>query len=66
MDRYEYMRMKLKYLPKHVQQQYNLRAHAKNGYVYLDIRWSITASPNQESYPTNTFNTSSTLIDIMN
>ena len=30
MERYEYMRMKLKELPEHVQHQYNIQAHAKN------------------------------------
>ena len=41
MDRYEYMRMKLTDFPMHVQQKYNLQAHDKNGYVYLEIRRSI-------------------------
>ena len=35
MDRYEYMIMRLTDFPEHVQQQYNLQYHAKNGYVYI-------------------------------
>ena len=45
MEIYEYMRMKLIDFPAHVQQQYNLHAHAKNGYVYLKIRRSIYGLP---------------------
>ena len=45
MDRYEYLRMKLTDFPKHVQQQYNLQSHAKNGYVYLEIQRSIYGLP---------------------
>ena len=41
MYRYEYMIMKLTDFPMHVQQKYNLYAHAKNGYVYIEIRGSI-------------------------
>ena len=41
MDRYEYTIMKLTDFNKHVQQQYILQAHAKNGYFYLEIRRSI-------------------------
>ena len=44
-DRYEYMIMKLTDLPEHVQQQYNLQYHAKNGYVYLEIPRSIYGLP---------------------
>ena len=45
MDRKEYMRMKLTDFSEHVQQQYNLQAHAKNGYVYLEIQRSIYGLP---------------------
>ena len=48
MEIYEYMRMKLIDFPAHVQQQYNLHAHAKNGYVYLKIRRSIYGFPQAE------------------
>ena len=39
------MRMKLTDFPKHVQQQYNNQAYAKNCYVYLEIRRSIYGLP---------------------
>ena len=39
------MRMKLTYFPEHVQEQYNIHAHAKNGYVYLEIQRSIYGLP---------------------
>ena len=45
MDRYEYMIMKLTDLSENVQQQYNLQAHANNGYVYLEILRSIYGLP---------------------
>ena len=45
MDRYEYMRINLTDFPEHVQKQYNLQAHANNGYVYLEIRRSIYGFP---------------------
>ena len=41
MDRYEYLRMKSTDFPMHVQQQYNIHAHAKIGYIYLEIRGGI-------------------------
>ena len=44
MDIYEYMIIKLMDFPMHVQQQYNLHAHAKNIYVYIEIRRSIYSS----------------------
>ena len=47
MDRYKYMRMKLTDFPVHVQQQYNIHAHSKNGYVYLEIRRSIYVLPQE-------------------
>ena len=47
MYRYEYMRMKLTDLPAHIQQQYNLQAQAKNGYVYLKIRRYIYGLPQE-------------------
>ena len=45
MYRYEYTRMKLTDLPVHVQQEYNIQAHAKNGYIYLEIWRSIYGLP---------------------
>ena len=45
MDIYEYMIIKLMDFPMHVQQQYNLHAHAKNIYVYIEIRRSIYGLP---------------------
>ena len=45
MGRYEYIRMNLTDFPEHFQQQYNLQAHAKNGYIYLEIRGSIYGFP---------------------
>ena len=45
MDRYEYMWIKLMDLPVHVQQQYNLPAHAKNVYFYLEIQRFIYGLP---------------------
>ena len=45
MDRYEYIRMKLTDFPEHVQQQYNIQSHSKNGYVYLEIWRSIYSLP---------------------
>ena len=45
MERYEYVIIKLTDFPEHVQQKYNLQAHAKNGYIYLKTRRSIYAPP---------------------
>ena len=45
MYRYECMLMKLTDFPMNFQQQYNIQAHAKNGYVYIEIRRSIYNFP---------------------
>ena len=45
MYRYDYIRMKSTDFPEHVQQQYNIQAHAKNGYVYLEIWRSVYGIP---------------------
>ena len=45
MDRYEYIIMKLMDFPEHVQQKYNIQAHANNGYIYFEIRRSIYGLP---------------------
>ena len=50
MDRYEYIRMKLTDFPEHVEQKYNSQAHARNGYVYLEI-WRYIYGLPQESKP---------------
>ena len=44
-DRYEHTRMKSTDFPEHVQHQYNLQAHAKNIYIYLEIRRYIYGLP---------------------
>ena len=41
LDRYEYMKMPLAVFPQHVRDQYDLETHAKNGYVFLEIRKAI-------------------------
>ena len=45
MDRSDYMIMKLTDFLENFQQQYNIQAHAKNGYVYLENRRSIYGLP---------------------
>ena len=42
---YEYMRMPLKLFPDHIIEQYNLKALAKNGFVYVEIRKAIYGLP---------------------
>ena len=37
LDRFEYMKMPLNILPEHTIRQYNMREHAKNGFVYFEI-----------------------------
>ena len=41
MTRYEYMKMPLSIFPDHIIKQYNLEAHAYNGFVYIEIRKAI-------------------------
>ena len=65
MDRYEYMRMKLTDFPENFQYQYNLQAHAKNGYVYIEIRGPFMASPKQVNHKTYTHNKKPGHMDIM-
>jgi hypothetical protein len=38
LDRYEYMKMPLSLFPSWTKEQYNLDKHAKNGFVYLEMR----------------------------
>ena len=45
LDRYEYMKMPLAVFPQHVRDQYDLETHAKNGYVFLEIRRAIYGLP---------------------
>ena len=45
MDRYEYMKMPLSIFPEHIKRQYNMEAHALNGFVYLEIRKAIYGLP---------------------
>ena len=45
MDRYEYMKMPLSIFPEHIKRQYNMEAHALNGFVYLEILKAIYGLP---------------------
>eukprot|EP00804_Cyclotella_cryptica_P003418 CCRYP_018558-RA/>CCRYP_018558-RA protein AED:0.36 eAED:0.21 QI:0/0/0/1/1/0.83/6/0/1396 len=45
LDRYEYMRIPLKIIPSHIIDQYDLRAKAKNGFVYMEIRRAMYGLP---------------------
>ena len=45
MDRYEYMRLSINLFPEHTMQQYNLRQHARKGYIYVEIRKAIYGLP---------------------
>ncbi len=45
MDRFEYMKMPLDIFPPHTKAQYELDKHAKNGFIYLEIRKAIYGLP---------------------
>jgi len=46
MSRYEYMCLKLRYLPKDFVEQYNLTSKVtKDGYVYIEIRRGMYGLP---------------------
>ena len=45
LDRFEYMRIPLSTLPEHTIVQYDMRKHAKNGFVYVEIRKAIYGLP---------------------
>lgn len=45
LDRYEYMKMPMDVFPEHIIQQYNLRKHVKNGFVYLEIHKCVYGLP---------------------
>ena len=41
LDQFEYMKMPLSILPEHTIEQCNMKKHAKNGFVYFEIRNTI-------------------------
>jgi len=41
LDRYEYLKMPLTLFPEWIIEQYNLRLHALNGFVYLEMRRAV-------------------------
>ena len=45
MERFEYMKMPINIFPVETIKQYNLHKHAKNGFVYLEIRKAIYGLP---------------------
>ncbi len=45
LDRYEYMKMPLSLFPSWIKEQYNLDKHAKNGFVYLEMRRAVWGLP---------------------
>ena len=45
LDWYEYMKMPLTIFPEHTIKQYNIREHAKNGFICLEIRKAIYGLP---------------------
>jgi hypothetical protein len=45
LDRFEYMKMPLDIFPQHIIDQYDLKTHAKNGFVYLESRKAIYGLP---------------------
>ncbi|KAL7483088.1 hypothetical protein ACHAW6_013638 [Cyclotella cf. meneghiniana] len=45
LNRYEYMRIPLQIIPTHIIDQYDLRAKAKNGFVYMEIRRAMYGLP---------------------
>eukprot|EP00956_Cyclotella_meneghiniana_P014140 scaffold21040_cov41-Cyclotella_meneghiniana.AAC.5 len=45
LDLYEYMKMPLDLFPQHTVEQYDLKRHAKNGFVYLEVRRCMYGLP---------------------
>ena len=45
LDRYEYMKMPLTLFPEWIIEQYKLRLHALNGFVYLEMRRAVWGLP---------------------
>jgi hypothetical protein len=43
--RFEYMKMPLSLFPPWTREQYNLDTHAKNGFVYLEMRHAVWGLP---------------------
>lgn len=44
-DCYKYMKMLLSVFPEHIRQQYKMYDHAKNEFIYLEIRKAIYGLP---------------------
>jgi hypothetical protein len=45
LDWFEYMKMPLSLFPSWIKEQYNLEQHAKNGFVYIEIRRAVWGLP---------------------
>jgi hypothetical protein len=45
LDRFEYMKMPISLFPSWTREQYNLDTHAKNGFVYLEMRRAVWGLP---------------------
>jgi hypothetical protein len=45
LDHFEYMKMPIDIFPQAIVDQYNLRQHVKNGFIYLEIRKAIYGLP---------------------
>jgi hypothetical protein len=45
LDRFEYMKMPIDIFPQGIIDQYNLRQHVKNGFIYIEIRKAIYGLP---------------------
>jgi hypothetical protein len=45
LDRFEYMKMPISLFPSWTREQYNLNTHAKNGFVYLEMRNVVWGLP---------------------
>jgi hypothetical protein len=45
LDRFEYMKMPLSLFPSWMREQYNLEKHAKNGFVYIELRRAVWGLP---------------------
>ena len=45
LDRYKYMKMPLNLFPNWIAKQYDLKQHALNGYIYLEMRRAVWGLP---------------------
>jgi hypothetical protein len=45
LDHFEYMKMPLSLFPSWIKEQYNLEQHAKNGFVYIEMRRAVWGLP---------------------